>query len=101
MIFNLSFEAVPTWRPPSQVTDDTDDITRELKTRRLTQMLTANMRREYEKTSCSCARWELASRTAAFEWLVALPNGLSSIGHGESYQDTASELLNLANSEDT
>ena len=29
VIFNLSFEAVQTWRPPSGVTDDTDDITRE------------------------------------------------------------------------
>ena len=79
VIFNLRFEAVPKWRPPSEVTDDTDDITREAKTRRLTQMLTANMRREYEQTNSSCAGWKLADRRAAFEWLVALPNGLSNV----------------------
>ena len=70
MIFNLSFGAVPTWRPPSEVTDDTDDITREAKRRRLSQMLTSNMRREYEQTSSNCARWEVADKRAAFEWLV-------------------------------
>ena len=101
MIFNLRFGAVPTWRPPSEVTDDTDDITREAKRRRLSQMLTSNMRREYEQTSSNCAGWELADRRAAFEWLVPLPNGLSSIGHGGSYQHTADDLLNLVNCEDT
>ena len=64
-------------------------------------MLTAHMRLEYEQTSSSWAGWELADRRAAVEWLVSLPNGLSSIGHGESYQHTVDDLLNLVNCEDT
>ena len=64
-------------------------------------MLTANMRREYEETSSNCAGWELEDRKAAFEWLVAFQNGLSSTGHGlERYQHTAEELVHLVNCED-